>query len=623
MARPLFNEIVTAVIDHDPFFHNNIDCIGKEGISGLLKCISLIRQLAYGVHAEFLDEYMQISERTSRMALNHFCQSVMQIYGPDYLRKPTVTDVEKLYLHHKEKHGFSRMLGSLDCMDWEWFGCPYAFKAQYVRRDHGLNPFILLEAVASQDLWIWHAFFGVAGPNIDINVLYQSPLFNDLKTGRAPKIPFVANGVTYPSGYYLVDGIYPELAPLVKTIPEPGDDDHKRILYKQKQESVRKDVEQAFGVLTKKWAILANPTRELKKERIINMMSVESVKNHFGPSKYEDPQGALSKLLQLGTVEDYKGEFEKPMNRIAVCEEEAPFISKEGMFRAHTRSHLISTLHYSSNHSDPDHSSLDEIVSNGLAAWAIPIIGSVICCSYFCTDFSANSLDVGCDFAFDVPQDTTMSTYLVTRSPSSAIGFKTPIDMLGFFCWLASIKQGMLEPVKVKCIFLGYRKCVVGNKALKVISKWKAGLKDDMDGRSDVYVLSNGGRKCSNDSDGYYWEYTPAKGNLLGMEIVTDRGSRTLKVSQSGYMQEILNNYRMDNGKSVSVPLGAHFKVSLNYCPLNDWDVKRMSKVPYTNVVGLVYGRDQGKHLDVDGFVDADYAKDHDKGRSITGYVFT
>ncbi|GJS56404.1 zinc finger, CCHC-type containing protein [Tanacetum coccineum] len=41
---------------------------------------------------------------------------------------------------------------------------------------------------------------------------------------------------------------------------------------------------------------------------------------------------------------------------------------------------------------------------------------------------------------------------------------KTPIDMLGIFAWLASIKQGMLEPVKVKCIFLGYRKGIVGNK---------------------------------------------------------------------------------------------------------------------------------------------------------------
>ncbi|GJV18163.1 hypothetical protein Tco_1363486 [Tanacetum coccineum] len=42
----------------------------------------------------------------------------------------------------------------------------------------------------------------------------------------------------------------------------------------------------------------------------------ESVKNRFGPSKYEDPQGALSKLLQLGTVEDYQWEFEKLMNRV-------------------------------------------------------------------------------------------------------------------------------------------------------------------------------------------------------------------------------------------------------------------------------------------------------------------
>ncbi|GJR21171.1 ALP1-like protein [Tanacetum coccineum] len=77
-------------------------------------------------------------------------------------------------------------------------------------------------------------------------------LLRHLKIGRAPEIPFVANGVTYPWGYYLVDGIYSELATLVKTIPEPADDDHKRILFKQKQESARKDVERVFGVLKKK-----------------------------------------------------------------------------------------------------------------------------------------------------------------------------------------------------------------------------------------------------------------------------------------------------------------------------------------------------------------------------------
>ncbi|GJT72616.1 hypothetical protein Tco_1031902 [Tanacetum coccineum] len=69
--------------------------------------------------------------------------------------------------------------------------------------------------------------------------------------------------------------------------------------------------------------------------------------------------------------------------------------------------------------------------------------------------------------------------------------------------------------------------------ACEVISKWKAGLKDDMDARSDVYVLSNSCRKCSDDSDGYYWEYTPTKGNVLDMEIVRDQSGNTLRVSQS------------------------------------------------------------------------------------------
>nr|GEX54006.1 hypothetical protein [Tanacetum cinerariifolium] len=126
------------------------------------------------------------------------------------------------------------MLGSLDCTYCEWFGCPYAYKAQYVRGDHGPDPFILLEVVVSQDLWIWHTFFSVVGSNHDINILHQSPLFNDLKIEKVPEISFVANS----------------------TIREPADDDYKRKRYKQMRESARKDVERSFNVLKKKWDIL-------------------------------------------------------------------------------------------------------------------------------------------------------------------------------------------------------------------------------------------------------------------------------------------------------------------------------------------------------------------------------
>jgi hypothetical protein len=36
---------------------------------------------------------------------------------------------------------------------------------------HCREPTIILEAVASQDLWIWHAFFGMPGSLNDINAL--------------------------------------------------------------------------------------------------------------------------------------------------------------------------------------------------------------------------------------------------------------------------------------------------------------------------------------------------------------------------------------------------------------------------------------------------------------------
>ncbi|GJY23881.1 retrovirus-related pol polyprotein from transposon TNT 1-94 [Tanacetum coccineum] len=77
---------------------------------------------------------------------------------------------------------------------------------------------------------------------------------------------------------------------------------------------------------------------------------------------------------------------------------------------------------------------------------------------------------------------------------------------------------------------------------------------------------------------------------ILGMEIVRDRSRKILRVSQSGYVSKILNNFRIDNGKSVKMSLGVHFKLSLKDCPVRDYDVEMMSKVSYANAVGsLMY----------------------------------
>ncbi|GJS74595.1 WAT1-related protein isoform X1 [Tanacetum coccineum] len=162
MNRSLFTRIVRDLSANCPYFQEGCDAVGKAGISALVK--------------------------------------VIELYGEEYLRRPTQTDVEKLYAFHEKKHGFS-------------------------------------------------------GSNNDVNVLRQSPVLNDLKVGKAPEVPFVANDVTYKWGYYLTDGIYPEWVVLMKSISQPGSNDVKRIRYKQAHEAARKDVERAFGVLKKKWAI--------------------------------------------------------------------------------------------------------------------------------------------------------------------------------------------------------------------------------------------------------------------------------------------------------------------------------------------------------------------------------
>jgi hypothetical protein len=48
-------------------------------------------------------------------------------------------------------------------------------------------------------------------------------------------------------GYYLIDGIYPECAAFMKTVPPPQTDKQK--LFAKFQEGVKKDVEHSFGVL--------------------------------------------------------------------------------------------------------------------------------------------------------------------------------------------------------------------------------------------------------------------------------------------------------------------------------------------------------------------------------------
>ncbi|XP_076898267.1 uncharacterized protein LOC143551803 [Bidens hawaiensis] len=142
------------------------------------------------------------------------------MYAPNYLRTPNFNDLERIYEVHARVHGLPGMIGSIDCMHWEWANCPTAWRGQYTPGNQK-RPTVSLQAISSYDLWIWSAFFGVVGSNNDINVLEQAPVMEGYISNTIPIASFWRNDNHYQGGYYLGDGIYPEYAIIMKTFRDP------------------------------------------------------------------------------------------------------------------------------------------------------------------------------------------------------------------------------------------------------------------------------------------------------------------------------------------------------------------------------------------------------------------
>ena len=196
-----------------------------------------MRQLCYNVPPDSLDENLRISKTVAGDSLIKFATAVVDIFGPEYLRAPNEEDVARIFAVNKAS-SFLGMWGLIDCMHWSWDKCPKALHGMYKGKEG--KPTVILEAVASHDTWIWHAFFGMPGTLNDINVLNCSPFFGESCLWGIRCSPYVLNRTQRTNAYFLA----------------------------KRQEGARKDVERTFALLQRRFWILLQSSRFWFKEKM-------------------------------------------------------------------------------------------------------------------------------------------------------------------------------------------------------------------------------------------------------------------------------------------------------------------------------------------------------------------
>ncbi|GJW34056.1 zinc finger protein JAGGED-like protein [Tanacetum coccineum] len=94
--------------------------------------------------------------------------------------------------------------------------------------------------------------------------------------------------VEYSYGYYLADGIYPELGSFVKSFTVATDPKHT--YFKQRQESARKDVERAFGVLQGRWGLITTTASAYEVKHITrNPLDLNNFPDDFTKDQSKQP----------------------------------------------------------------------------------------------------------------------------------------------------------------------------------------------------------------------------------------------------------------------------------------------------------------------------------------------
>ena len=96
MRRSLFVKIVQACEANYRYFTQRRNVADLKGFTAYQKISAAVRVIAYGVPADYADEYLRIGEDTTIESVRRFAKVIICVFCPEYLRAPNEEDKQKL-----------------------------------------------------------------------------------------------------------------------------------------------------------------------------------------------------------------------------------------------------------------------------------------------------------------------------------------------------------------------------------------------------------------------------------------------------------------------------------------------------------------------------------------------
>ena len=255
----IFNDIGRAGIKF--FTQQKMNLVGEPIASMEARILLPLKTLAYGVAMHCFCPYFQLSKTLAIECCREFDKAICFLYLDEWLRCPTADDLTSIVNLHNHHHDIPGMLGSLDCSQIFWKNCPKAWHGSY-KTGKEKKPSVILEAICDYNCFFWHSTFGYAGSLSDNNVLSLSPFLDKMLDGTFAEleshvVPFTIGGEDFHQCFVLTDGVYPLYSRFAKPVKQPLTMMQKR--YTKWQESARKAIERAFGILKERWQWVDRP----------------------------------------------------------------------------------------------------------------------------------------------------------------------------------------------------------------------------------------------------------------------------------------------------------------------------------------------------------------------------